>query len=232
MINRTDKIDEYINFKNKYLWNQIREKYNIRLILDSSEYSWLMIRTANGYDIVCPNTEISYSSFTHELLHIHLEDLGMIDYDSFYNSYKYDNLFDPLFTNLFGYIFNFSCHKKMFPFYKQMGFSEYDFVQQRIDYNWKRHLKIKILFKIRKMKLLAVDQFLGNFFALKNNVVTADNEKCKKYLNKLKNLNPELYGIAERFDDKWDTAENYNFLETFNQFKADLRNWLVKTYGR
>lgn len=49
---------------------------------------------------------------------------------------------------------------------------------------------------------------------------------------KLRKINPELYDIADKFDSKWEESENLNLIEPFNEFKIDLKNWLVKNYNR
>lgn len=233
MIDITQNIENYIIDKNRNLWGNLNSKHVIKLFYDQKENSWLVRNKEVYVEIICPNLEINYSSFTHELLHIYIEDLGMTTYESFYNTYRDDSLFGSfLFINLFGWIYNLACHKKMFPFYRNLGFSEYDFVQERIDYSLKRHYKIYILMKIRKLNMLGIDQFLGNFFALKNNVVDLDKPKCLKFLKKLREINPELYDIADKFDSNWEESDNLNLIEPFNEFKIDLKKWLVKYYSR
>lgn len=233
MIDITQNIENYIVDKNRILWKNLSNKHVIKLFYDQKENSWLVKNEGTNIKIICPNLEINYSSFTHELLHIYIEDLGMTTYESFYDTYKDDPVFGSfLFINLFGWIHNFACHKKMFPYYEELGFSEYEFVQQRIDYSLKRHYKIYIFMKIQKLNMFGIDQFLGNFFALKNNVVTLDKPKCLRFLKKLRKINPELYDIADEFDCKWEESEHLNLIEPFNAFKIDLKNWLVKNYSR
>lgn len=233
MIDITKNIENYIINKNRNLWENLSDKHVIKLFYDKKEYSWLVKNGRENIEIICPNLEVNYSSFTHELLHIYIEDLGMTTYESFYNTYRDDSLFGSfLFIKLFGRIHNFACHKKMFPYYKNLGFSEFEFVHQRIDYSLKRHYQIYICMKIRKLNIFGIDQFLGNFFALKNNVVAIDKPKCLKFLQKLRKINPELYDIADEFDFKWEKSENLDLIKPFNEFKIDLKNWLVKNYSR
>lgn len=233
MTDITENIENYINSQNRELYETLNKRYNIRLLHDENEYSWLVQKTNLSINIICPNLTVNYSAFTHELLHIYIEDLGMIDYNSFYSFYQNDSVFGNfIFTNLFGYIYNFSCHKKMFPYYKNLGFSEYEFVGQRIDYSLKRHYTIYLCMKIKKFNLFGIDQFLGNFFALKNNVVAEDKLKCDRFLRKLRKINPELYDIADKFDKNWENSKDLNFLVLFHEFTNDLKNWLLIKYSR
>lgn len=232
MVDISENIQNYVNGQNRQLWENLNRKYLIKLFHDEKEYSWLVQKKDGIYQIICPNLTVNYSSFTHELLHIYIEDLGMTDYDSFSKTYKNDPLFGGfLFVGLFGYIHNFSCHKKMFPYFEKLGFSEYDFVKERINYSLKRHYKIYIFMKLRRLRMFGIEQFLGNFFALKNNVVTEDKLKCSRFLNKLRKIEPELYDIADKFDSEWELRQDFNLITPFEEFKIDLRNWLIKKYN-
>ncbi len=233
MTNISDSIGNYVNDQNRELWNNLKSKYRFELFHDSNEYSWKTQRENGVVIIVCPNLEISYASFTHELLHTYIEDKGMTEFETFEASYKYDTILGNfVFSMLFSRCYNFFAHKKMYPYFKQMGFSEYDFVSDRIKYSTFQHFKTKMLFRIKKLRIFGIETFLGNFFELKNNVVKEDMGKCQKGLGKLKKLQPELYSIADRFDNIWKDQKDLDLLVPFNDFKHNLILWLGKNYSR
>lgn len=232
MLETALNITDYINDQNREIWGNLSTKYNIQLEYNPFEYSWKYNIHEKDVIITSNQTDINYSSFTHELLHLYIEDNGMINYQDFRTFYSSDPIFNNfVFHNLFGFIHNFSSHKKMFPIYSKMGFNAEDFVSSRIDYNNSRHFKIWLSWKIKRLRISAIESFLGNFFALKNNVVEKDNLKCEKYLLKLKSMNPDLYKIAEELDQNWENRNDYNFLIPFSKFQSDLKNYLIQQSG-
>lgn len=229
----TNSIEKYVNDQNRTLWENLNEKYQIELYHDSKDYSW-KTRNENGIvTIVCPNLEIDFASFTHELLHTYIESQGMTNFESYRDSYIYDNIFGNfVFNGLFSNCYNFFAHKKMYPYFEEMGFYDFEFISDVIKYPWSRHQKMKLFFKIRRLKIFGIEQFLGNFFALKNNFLKDNEYNCQKSLNKLKNFQPELYEIADKFDKNWQEQNDLNLLIPFNEFKSDLKYWLAKNYSR
>gem|GEM_PF-6884361 len=69
-----------------------------------------------------------------------------------------------------------------------------------------------MFFKIGRLKIFGIEQFLGNFCALKNNFLKYNDYNCPKSLNKLKKLQSDLYEIADKFDKNWDEQNDLNLL--------------------
>lgn len=67
---------------------------------------------------------------------------------------------------------------------------------------------------------------------LKNNFLKYNDYNCQKSLNKLKKLQPKLYEIADKFDKNCEEQNDLNLLLPFNEFKSDLKYWLVKNYSK
>ena len=232
MNNISNLIENYVNHQNQVLWENLSKHYTIELYLDPNEYSWKTNNENGIVTIICPNLEIDFASFTHELLHTYVEYKGMTDFTSYRESYIHDSIFGNfVFNGLFSNCYNFFAHKKMYPYFEKMDFLDFEFISDMINYSWTQHLKVKMFFKIKKLKIFGIEQFLGNFFALKNNVVLHNEYNCQKGLSKLKKLQPELYLIAEKFDENWDKQEDLNLLKPFNEFKSELRTWLAENYS-
>lgn len=225
----TLEIEDYINSQNQKVWTELKNKYFIRLIYDPSEYSWKVNTKSGIATIVTPNKIIEYHSFTHELLHIYLDYKGLSKSNELVSGMTGELSREILSINdLVESLYNFCSHKKMFPYYIEMGFSEYFFVQSRISFTRLDLLCIKLFFRFKKTKPKGINQLIGHSLALMNNVVLEDKPKCLKYLKKLKNINPDLYQIVEEFDSKWTASTDLDLASKFFDFENKLNNWLKK----
>ena len=77
----TDRIEECITDKNRSIWDQLAPHYHFELLLDKNEYSWKAKLEYGTATIVTPTEILCQSSFTHELLHIYVEHLGLSKYN-------------------------------------------------------------------------------------------------------------------------------------------------------
>ncbi len=229
MTDITHHLGDYITTQNQRIWDQLKNAYSFHLFYDPLEYSWKQ-KIENGIvTIVTPTLEIEYHSFTHELLHAYLDFMGISSYDELLYGVTGIHSFEILVdSNLIGSIYNFCSHKKMFPYYKSMGFSEYLFVKERTNFSWKDVLAIKLLFVFKRTKPTAVNQFIGHSLALMNNIVEEDKSKCRKFLKGLKLIKPSLYKIVENFDKDWDNSQNLDLASNFLDFEQKLDEWLIK----
>ncbi len=225
----TSQIESYINKQNISIWNELKEEYSFTLFLDITETSWKGKADGQTAIIITPTQLIEHHSFTHELLHIYMDHLGLSSLEEVIHNiigeYAFSFLLD---SNLVAEIYNFSSHKKMFPFFKSMNFSEESFVQERILFSKRDLINIKNLSKSRKTVCCSVEKFIGHTISLMNNVVKIDEVKCAKYLLKLKELKPILFKIISDFDAKWDNSQDYNLAEKFSDFGLELNQYLEK----
>ena len=225
----TSKIELYINEQNASIWNELKKEYSFKLYLDHTETSWKGKTDGNTAIIIAPTEIIEYHSFTHELLHIYLDFLGLSTLEEVIHNIVGEYAFSFLLnTDLTSWIYNFSSHKKMFPFYKSMGFSEESFVQESISFTKRDFIYIKDTSKSRKTICESIDQYIGHTISLMNNVVKSDEAKCLKYLEKLKELKPNLFKIILDFDTKWNDSLDYNLAEKFADFGQELNDYLIK----
>lgn len=199
----TSQIESYINEQNVSIWNELKKEYSFKLYFNPTETSWRGKAIGNTAIIITPTEIIEYHSFTHELLHIYLDLLGFSTFEEVKQSMVGEYAFSFLInTDLTSWIYNFSSHKKMLPFYKSMSFSEESFVQDRISFTTRDLIHIKDTSKSNKTICESIDQYIGHTISLMNNVVKSDEAKCLKYLHKLKELKPNLFKIIMNFDTK------------------------------
>ncbi len=233
MKNISDKIDNYINNKNQALWNELNSVYEIELFYDENEYSWFVEINSKKVKIVSNELDVNIPSFTHELLHVKLDMLGMStfeDLEYFTSSNLIFNNF--IFRNLLYRTRNFHSHKKMYPYFNEMGFDDEDFVSERARFSFMSGIKLRIFKRIKYLKTIGIEQFLGNFFALKNDFVKSDKKNIDRSLKRLKNIDKELYYIADDFDTEWHNRDDYDYIKSVEIFSENLKEYLMKKYSR
>jgi hypothetical protein len=154
--------------------------------------------------------------------------LGLSNYPDFIFSINGENSFGILVvdSNLISHLYNVCSHKKMYPYFNEMGFSEYKFVSERVTFNQNDLNFIKIGFQSNHSRALYIDQFIGHTLTLLNNVVEEDKSKCLNYLSQLKSINEELFKIVGDFDNEWESSNHLNLLEIFLKFEKKLDDWL------
>ena len=223
----TSQIESYINEQNISIWNELKEEYSFTLFLDLTETSWKGKADGKTAIIITPTRLIEYNSFTHELLHIYLDFLGLSSLEEVVHNIIGEYTFSFLLSNdLTSWIYNLCSHKKMFPFFTSMGFSEESFVQERGSFSKRDLINIKDLSKSRNTRCDSIELFIGHTISLMNNVVKEDDVKCAKHLLNLKKLKPILYKIISDFDTKWDNSQDYNLAEKFSDFGLELNHYL------
>ena len=222
-------ITNYINEKNKSIWNELKGLYQIDLIYNPKEYSWKVNKEAEKFIITTPTNKIEIESFTHELLHIYIEHKGMSSPEDILHSMYGKESFKILTTNgLFAKIHNFCSHKKMFPYYIELGFSEKKFLSHKANMNFFDFSILKSSFlKKEKIKLSIVD-FIGFSISFFNNEGKSQAKKNARCLGKLKKIRPDLFEIIERFNLNWEDSTDFNLSREFMKFDYELNEWLIK----
>lgn len=228
-MNISDQIPKYINYQNRQIWEEIKLHYNFILTYNPLEKSWSCTTEDLIAEIITPTKEIDYEAFTHELLHIYLDFLGLSKYPDFIYNIMGENSFGILVveSSLISALYNFCSHKKMYPYFKQMGFSEYRFVNARIYFNDLDLNYIRNGFLSNGKQSKYIDQFIGHTLSMMNNVVEEDKVHCEKYLQKLKEVDEELYRIVEEFDREWEYSKDLDLLSIFLIFEKKLDDWLI-----
>lgn len=226
-----------IDDKNFELWNTLKQVQNIEVNQEiRSDY---LVSSENSESIIyVPVDNLDSASFTHELLHIDLRVkkillgscLTLIVRES-------PRLQRIISEKLLDHLGNCLDHIKMLPAFIQLGYDESQFIS---DYSINK-LPNSQLNEIKKYFVsngankkyfsLAVDLFIGKFFAVK-----ACPNKSFKYdeqLDKLRKIDRKLFQILDNFYSKWvnfdylDTdpiSGNYHFLAI--DFIDELETWM------
>lgn len=223
------KITDYINEKNESIWNELNGSYEIELVYDPKEYSWKINMDKRQVVITTPTKKIEIESLTHELLHVYVEHMGMSSPEEILHSIYGTDSFEILTTNgLFAKIQNFCSHKKMFPLYIDLGFSEKKFLAQKANINFFELLTLKSSFLKKETIKLGVVDFIGHSISFFNNEGEFQKKKNARCLGKLKKIRTDLFEILERFNTNWENSNDYNLSREFEKFDSELDEWLVK----
>lgn len=233
MKNITSEITKYVNYQNKSLWEELKNQYNIQLYYKPTEYSWLVQIDGKDVKIVCNDLEVNIASFTHELLHVKLDQQGMPNFDQL----DYFILNNPIFNNfilknLIYKVYNFHSHKKMFPIFLSMGFQDEDFVSAREKFSIYENIRLRLFPKIKLLKTFGIEEFLGKYFALKNDFVASNQKKTQRNLRNLQRINKELFNVAECFDSDWENRSDLDYIASLEMFSEKYKPYFIKTYGR
>lgn len=219
-------INKYLNHQNIGIFDKVSNKYNIKLFLDSSLNSWLV---DNNQVIWTPKDNLNIASFTHELLHIYLDYLGICSKKFIFKELFCVDVLISLNRGLFDHVYNVSSHKKMYPYFREIGFKDEEFVQstgpfvKKIDF-----FIIKLFKKLNIFPKLWISQYIGHFFSLKNDVRADYNKYNRMFLCKLARLDPSLYQIIYSFDSNWAKQTIYYCEENYKQLSDGLYYWLKK----
>jgi len=220
-------IYKYINHQNRELFKKLSQVYDIHLYLNPELSSWC---SDNNLPIIrTPKDDGNISSFTHELLHIYLDYLGITSKDFIHKNILSVNVLLSLKRLLYDHIYNVSCHKKMYPFFKGMGFDEMDFVQRNGCFFSQFDFFIICLCKrLNICSKFWTSQFIGNTISLMNDVVGYRELQNRKFLYKLSQLDRDLYRVLYLFDSKWSKQEDLDCSSNFKELSDGLLNWLMK----
>ena len=178
-------IENFINEQNQGIWNELNAIYQIKLLFDPTEPSWRIKTEGNYITIITPTKKLEIASFTHELLHLYVDNLGISTPKEILYSISGEKSFLILTQNgLFDKIHNFCSHKKMFPYFIEMGFNENSFLSKWANFGC-------ISYWITKMQLnqkyaIGVTNYIGFTISLQNNIGQAKKDYNLKKLRKLK----------------------------------------------
>ena len=233
MENITHRIEDYINYQNESLWKELNSLYNIELYYEPSEFSWMVEINGKDVKIVCDDLKVNIASFTHELLHVKLDQQGMTNFDQLDEYIANNPIFNNfIFRGLIYKVYNFHSHKKMFPDFISMGFDDKDFVSAREKFTFYENIRLRVFPRIKLLKTFGIEEFLGKYFALKNDFISSNGDRTQRNLRKLRRVNRELFDIAESFDSDWELRNDLKYLASLELFSEKYQPYFIKTYGR
>lgn len=216
----------YVNHQNQTLFNQLSEVYDVKLYLSPKQKSWCVEN--NTPNIRTPKDDGNIPSFTHELLHLYLDYLGMTSKVYIFENILNVNVILSLNRFIYDHIYNVTCHKKMYPYFQRMGFKDIDFVQKTSSFfNQFDFTLIQIFKGLNIFSKLWISQFIGHTLSLMNDVVEVRRERNRRFLYQLSKLDRELYRIIYLFDSKWSKQVDLNCQDNFRELSDSLLIWLT-----
>lgn len=222
-------LKDNLNNQNIELWNKLSSQFDFKLIYTEKETSWRVNTETDPIEIYTSSKTANIPAFTHELLHVYIESKGMSSDRDVLNSMYGTDSFQILTKNaLFARIHNYCSHTKMFPYFKEMGFDEYKFLNGRIRFGTFSYYILRIMFSFKKTLGLAVTDFIGNTMALFNDNESTNRKNTLNSLRKLQKLNPSLFKIVEDFNVEWRNSEDLNLAYYFQNFDNELNEWLME----
>src|SRR5690606_18099998 len=121
-----EEIEEnFIDYRNKDIWNKLSKKYMILVNDDNLIYELKYINN-DPYTVILTNKNYSKELFTHELLHLDLRYKGLNTVNFF------ESLSQPFIATMAIMILNCIEHILFFDDYIELGYSKERFV---MDYN-------------------------------------------------------------------------------------------------
>jgi len=219
--------------KNFELWNEIQKHFKIEIYQHEKPYSELFSQKKHVKIYV--NKEIDSASFTHELLHLWIEQKEIYIGSSLKLLVEEDIKLKKIFSNeLLNHIGNTCEHIKMLPKFLSLGYSSDHFL---FDYNQNKctELELKTIERKYRFRTIyqskAIDAFIGRFFA-----VNADNNSNFDYsycIKRLKNLDPTLIAVLDKFWDNWksydiekDDGIYFSYHDIVFGFYEEIKNWI------
>jgi hypothetical protein len=220
-------VNKYINNQNRELFKKLSQVYDIHLYLNPELSSWC---SDNNLPIIrTPKDDGNIPSFTHELLHIYLDYLGITSKVYIFENILSVNVLLSLKRLLYDHIYNVSCHKKMYPYFKGMEFDEMDFVQGNgVFFTQFDFFIICLCKRLNICSKLWTSQFIGHTFSLFNDVVGYRRSRNRRFLVQLSKLDRDLYRVLYLFDSKWSKQEDLDCKTNFKELSDGLLNWLMK----
>lgn len=221
--------NDNINDQNVGLWNELKDRYDFKLIYSPREISWRVNTETNPIEIYTSNKTPNIPAFTHELLHVYIESKGMSTSKDILHSMCGHDSFQILTSKgLFAKIHNYCSHVKMFPYFKEMGFHENSFLFDRIKLAYLDYQLLRLTFSFKITLEYAVTKFIGHSIALFNDVELANKPRTLISLEKLRRLKPGLFKIIEDFNLQWRQSDSLDLAYFFVEFDNKLNNWLIE----
>lgn len=201
-------VELYLDGVNRDLWNTMNQHFNIKIDYSTDGY-YANYRKKNDCTIYVPRHRTPDSvSFTHELLHLYLPQHKIFIGGALERILKVKHPINVIFDKaLYDHISNSLEHIKMLPLYLKMGYPIESFILDYYDVkltdsevdNLCKKYKQGILFP--KYNRLAINYFIGKFFAVKADINT-DNQYDKQ-MSVLNTLDHTLFSALDRFWNSW-----------------------------
>lgn len=229
------EIERYITNRNEWLLPEVKKKYKeLNFIFAKIPHSSVSFNGEKA-TIFLPEDNSSEECLTHELLHLYIETKesnivcciieGLIR--------EKDNLRLIFSKDLIEHITNCINHVKMLPIFIKLGYDKTNFIADsslnKCEINYARRIKKRFKF-IGTYNRIAVDSYIGKYFAMKADVSEID---YSSQLTIFIETDKELYNILEHFWTKWlnfkiDTADAIDYWsdDFAGEFIDSIEEWM------
>jgi hypothetical protein len=219
-------VKKYINHQNQHLFDLLSIIYDIKLYLSPFQSSWCIEN--NTPNIRTPRDNGNIPSFTHELLHLFLDYMGMTSKIVIFENIMNIRVLGYFKRPLFDHLYNISSHKKMYPYFRDMGFKDVDFVKKTGSFF--TQFDFTIIKTYKRLNILSksyVSQFIGHTLSLMNDVVEVRRDKNRRFLHKLSKLDRDLYKVIYLFDSRWTRQVDLNCQDNFRELSNGILKYLI-----
>jgi len=225
--------NKVIDSRNNELWCELQKSFEIEVYLNDTPYAEMFSKNKKVQIFV--NNDIDSASFTHELLHLWIEQKE-IYIGSTFRLIVADNkkLLKVFSDNLLKHIGNTCEHLKMYPKFLSLGYDSNEFLYDNNLHKCpERDLnKIEKYFKfLWTYRAQAIDAFISKFFA-----INADHNTNFDYLDcqtRLGRIDKGLYKVLSDFWNKWtdyDIDKEDGIYISYHQVAFDFfdnfENWI------
>lgn len=198
----------YLDDANRCLWDMMNQSFHITIDYSSEDCFANYLQNGNCIIYVPKMKEPDSASFTHELLHLYLPYhntfIGSALKGMLKETYPLNIIFDK---GLYDHVSNSLEHVKMLPLYLKMGYPINKFL---LDYNDNKLTddEVDLLYNSykkgivpQKYNYLAINCYIGKFFAVKADINTKNHYDRQMAL--LDKLDHELFSALNNFWNGW-----------------------------
>ena len=225
------EINSILDKNTTYLLAELRVDFEIEFVEKNINYCEVFSQNKKSTIYYNPHI-VNTESIAHELLHIWLDKFNYVLGNHIYLFFKSDKKLSMVFTKfLCDYIGNCFDHYKMYPKYKNMGYSDANFVinglEEKCSLTDIKTLHLKFL---SKYKANSINRFIGYLISIYADHI--DNN-YKTHLELLKKKDPDLFKVVTDFWNKWIAFDIENIdpiynsdIELVGSFITDMETWI------
>ncbi|WP_369765832.1 hypothetical protein [Flavobacterium sp. WC2429] len=214
------------------LLEELKQKHDIRFETHDENYCGVSQQNNTATVFYNPK-QFNNASIAHELLHVWLSKFEYHVGSHIYLMCLSDSKLSKIMTKfLCDYIENLFDHNKMYPKYKEMGYSDEDFIvnglEQKCSISDIKQLSLSLL---NVYNANSINRFIGYLLSIYADHVFHD---YLEHLSLLKNKNAELFKIVTVFWNRWlifdvtviDPIFNSSY-EISNSFLDEMETWVA-----
>ncbi len=219
------EIQNYVNHKNKELWDLLSRHYRFELYYDSKESTWLVHIKNDVVSIISNETKVNRALFSHELLHVYMDYLNFPATNKLKQELKGNLSFSLLANNYFlSQVHNYLAHVKMYPEFIKMGYKPHEFLSTVPFFKWKQRWKMKQS-SLKEMSTLR--DYVGISLSFLCFEPELHKVRTKRNQQNLCGIAPVLFDILSDFISEWRLSGIDQLLGVWHHFDKQLDEYLT-----